>query len=149
MKKSVLLICVILIVIIIICSVGIWSNIKKVKVQKQANIEYEKYLDKDLYGTDVATILNKATNENKQNNVEKQDEKYIDNNINSILIDLVMITNEKKEKTKSYRMETIEKVGINEFIKNFNTAKFKITKMEYHKQTGKIKYIEISQQYEQ
>mgnify|MGYP004633522003 FL=1 len=148
MKKSVLLICVILIVIIIICSVGIWSNIKKVKVQKQANIEYEKYLDKDLYGTDVATILNKATNENKQNNVEKQDEKYIDNNINSILIDLVMITNEKKEKTKSYRMETIEKVGINEFIKNFNTAKFKITKMEYHKQTGKIKYIEISQQYE-
>ena len=149
MKKSVLLICVILIVIIIICSVGIWSNIKKVKVQKQANIEYEKYLDKDLYGTDVETILNKATNENKQNNVEKQDEKYIDNNINSILIDLVMITNEKKEKTKSYRMETIEKVGINEFIKNFNTAKFKITKMEYHKQTGKIKYIEISQQYEQ
>ena len=148
MKKSVLLICVILIVIIIICSVEIWSNIKKVKVQKQANIEYEKYLDKDLYGTDVATILNKATNENKQNNVEKQDEKYIDNNINSILIDLVMITNEKKEKTKSYRMETIEKVGINEFIKNFNTAKFKITKMEYHKQTGKIKYIEISQQYE-
>lgn len=148
MKKSVLLICVILIVIIIICSVGIWSNIKKVKVQKQANIEYEKYLDKDLYGTDVATILNKATNENKQNNVEKQDEKYIDNNINSILIDLVMITNEKKEKTKAYRMETIEKVGINEFIKNFNTAKFKITKMEYHKQTGKIKYIEISQQYE-
>ena len=149
MKKSVLLICVILIVIIIICSVGIWSKIKKVKVQKQANIEYEKYLDKDLYGTDVATILNKATNENKQNNLEKQDEKYIDNNINSILIDLVMITNEKKEKTKSYRMETIEKVGINEFIKNFNTAKFKITKMEYHKQTGKIKYIEISQQYEQ
>lgn len=148
MKKSVLLICVILIVIIIICSVGIWSNIKKVKVQKQANIEYEKYFDKDLYGTDVATILNKATNENKQNNVEKQDEKYIDNNINSILIDLVMITNEKKEKTKAYRMETIEKVGINEFIKNFNTAKFKITKMEYHKQTGKIKYIEISQQYE-
>lgn len=148
MKKSVLLICVILIVIIIICSVGIWSNIKKVKVQRQANIEYEKYLDKDLYGTDVATILNKATNENKQNNLEKQDEKYIDNNINSILIDLVMITNEKKEKTKSYRMETIEKVGINEFIKNFNTAKFKITKMEYHKQTGKIKYIEISQQYE-
>ena len=118
-------------------------------MQKQANIEYEKYLDKDLYGTDVATILNKATNENKQNNVEKQDEKYIDNNINSILIDLVMIKNEKKEKTKSYRMETIEKVGINEFIKNFNTAKFKITKMEYHKQTGKIKYIEISQQYEQ
>ena len=148
MKKSVLLICVILIVIIIICSVGIWSNIKKVKVQKQANIEYEKYLDKDLYGTDVATILNKAMNNNKQNGIEQKDGKYIENNTNSIIVELVMITNEEKEKTKTYRMETIDKVGISEFIKNFNTAKFKITKMEYHEQTSKIKYIEISQQYE-
>ena len=71
-----------------------------------------------------------------------------ENNTNSIIVELVMITNEEKEKTKTYRMETIDKVGISEFIKNFNTAKFKITKMEYHEQTSKIKYIEISQQYE-
>ena len=42
------------------------------------SIEAIRKIDKDLYGTDVATILNKATNENKQNNVEKQDEKYIE-----------------------------------------------------------------------
>ena len=57
-----------------------------------------------------------------------------------------MITNEEKNKTTTYRMETISKVGIDEFIANFNTAEFKITKMEYHKETGKIKYIEITQQ---
>ena len=96
----------------------------------------------------VATILNKAMNNNKQNGIEQKDGKYIENNTNSIIVELVMITNEEKEKTKTYRMETIDKVGISEFIKNFNTAKFKITKMEYHEQTGKIKYIEISQQYE-
>ena len=44
-------------------------------------------------------------------------------------------------------METIQKVGISEFISNFNTAKFRITKLEYHKKTGRIKYIEITQQY--
>ena len=57
-----------------------------------------------------------------------------------------MITNEENEQTQIYIIETIDKVGISEFIKNFNTAKFKIAKLEYHEQTRKIKYIEISQQ---
>ena len=125
---------------------GISINSKKVSVQKQANKEYEQYLEKNIFGTDVATIINKAIDSNNQNNIQQQDGKYIENNENSIIVELVMITNEEKEKTTTYRMETISKVGINEFIKNFNTATFKITKMEYHKQTGKIKYIEITQQ---
>lgn len=146
MKKNVIIICVILLVIITICTMGISINAKKVSVQKQANKEYEQYLEKDIYGTDVATIINKAIDSNNQNDIQQEDEKYIENNENSIIVELVMITNEEKEKTTTYRMETINKVGINEFIKNFNTATFKITKIEYHKQTGKIKYIEITQQ---
>ena len=148
MKKNIVIISLILLIIIIICFIGIWNNSKRLLMQKQENKEYEQYLNKEIYGTDVATILNKAMNSNKQNSLEQKDGKYIENDTNSIIVELVMITNEEKEKTKKYRMETIEKVGINEFIKNFNTAKFKITKMEYHKKTGKIKYIEISQQYE-
>ena len=57
-----------------------------------------------------------------------------------------MITNEEMEKTKTYKMEKINRVGISEFIKNFNTAKFKITQTQYHRKSGKIKYIQISQQ---
>lgn len=148
MKKNVMIICLLLFIIIIICTFSIWTNNKKALLQKQSNKEYEQYMDKELYGADVATILNKAINSDNKNNVEQQNGKYIDNNTNSIIVELVMITNEEKEKTHTYRMETIEKVGISEFIKNFNTAKFKITKMEYHESTGKIKYIEISQQYE-
>lgn len=146
MKKNVIIICIILLVIITICTMGISINSKKVSVQKQANKEYEQYLEKNIFGTDVATIINKAIDSNNQNNIQQQDGKYIENNENSIIVELVMITNEEKEKTTTYRMETISKVGINEFIKNFNTATFKITKIEYHKQTGKIKYIEITQQ---
>lgn len=148
MKRNLILISVLLLSVIIICVIEIWSNLKKITLQKQLNSEYERYMNKDIYGTDVATILNKAMNNNKQNGIEQKDGKYIENNTNSIIVELVMITNEEKEKTKTYRMETIDKVGISEFIKNFNTAKFKITKIEYHEQTGKIKYIEISQQYE-
>ena len=148
MKRNLILISVLLLSVIIICVIEIWSNLKKITLQKQLNSEYERYMNKDIYGPDVATILNKAMNNNKQNGIEQKDGKYIENNTNSIIVELVMITNEEKEKTKTYRMETIDKVGISEFIKNFNTAKFKITKMEYHEQTGKIKYIEISQQYE-
>ena len=52
------------------------------------------------------------------------------------------------ETETTYKMETISKVGITEFLKNFNTTKFKCTNKEYHKETEKISYIQITQQYE-
>lgn len=147
LKKSVIIISIMLFIIIIICTIGISINSQKMSAQKQANKEYEQYLERDMYGTDVVTLINKAIDSNKKNNIQiAEDGKYIKDNENSIIIELVMITDEEDEKTKTYRMETIAKVGINEFITNFNTAKFKISKIEYHKETGKIKYIEISQQ---
>ena len=149
MKKNIIIIALILLVVIIICIVGINVNSKTNIVIKQENKQYEDYLNNEMYGTDVVTLINKAINNNESNNVTK-DEKgyYINNSQNSIQIDLVMITNEEKQETTTYKMEAISKVGITEFIKNFNTAKFKCTKKEYHTATSKIAYIEISQQYE-
>ena len=103
-------------------------------------------MNKDIYGTDVITLINKAIDNNKKNNIH-QDEKgyFIENEDDSLIIELVMITNEEKEKTKTYKMETISKAGVEAFISNFNTAKFKITEIKYHKKTNKLKYIQISQ----
>lgn len=149
MKKNIIIISLILLVVIIICIVGINVNSKTNIAIKQGNKKYEDYLNNEIYGTDVVTLINRAINNNESNNVSKNEKGfYINNNQNSIQIDLVMITNEEKQKTTTYRMETISKVGITEFIKNFNTAKFKCTKKEYHTATGKIAHIEISQQYE-
>jgi hypothetical protein len=121
------------------------NSIKKQEISKK-NGEYERYLNSEIYGSDVATLINKAISSNESNNVQKDDNNYyINNNENSITIDLVMITNEEKQETTVYKMEAISKVGITEFIKNFNTAKFECTKKEYHKLTGKIAHIEISQ----
>ena len=146
-KKNIIIIISLLLVIIIISFVGIGINARKNRDIRQKNEQYEAYLNSNIYGTDVVTLINKAISNNDANNVTK-DEKgfYINNGSNSIQIDLVMITDEEKEETTTYKMETIYKVGVTEFIKNFNTTNFKCTKVEYHKQTGKIAYIELSQQ---
>ena len=147
MKKNIIIISLVLLIIIIICIVGIKLNSKTNISTKQENQEYEKYLLNEIYGTDVITLIIKAISDNEYNKIQK-DEKgfYIENNTNSIKIEIVMITDEEKNETTTYKMESISKVGIVEFIKNFNIVKFKCTKKEYHKETGKIKYIEITQQ---
>lgn len=149
MKKNVLIVCSILLIIIIVCTTFISINGKKLAVVKQENKKYEQYQKQEIYGTEVITLINKAIDDNQKNKVQTDETgKYIDNETNSIIIDVVMITNEEKNQTTTYRMETINKVGIGEFIANFNTAKFKITNIQYHKQTGKIKHITIEQKYE-
>lgn len=149
MKKSVIILFLILIISVIICVVGININSNKKKAIKQQNLSYEQYFENTIYGTDIITLINKATSSNEKNYVEK-DEKgfYTNNDKNSIQIDIVMITDSEKQEMTTYKMETISKVGITEFIKNFNTVEFKCTKKEYHLQTGKLSYIEITQQSE-
>lgn len=148
MKKNVLIVCGLLLVVIIVCTAFISMNSKKLAVIKQQNKEYEQYQKQEIYGTDVITLINKAIDYNQKNNVQTDETgKYIDNEKNSIIIEVIMITNEEKNKTTTYRMETINKVGTSEFIANFNTAKFKITNIQYHKQTGKISNITIEQLY--
>lgn len=149
MKKSLIVISLILLTIIIICSAIITGKSKVSKLTLKQNSEFEQYLEDNIYGTDVVSLINKAMSYNQTNNVQT-DEKdfYINNNQNSIQIDLVMITNSEKQETTTYKMEAISKVGITEFIKNFNTVEFKCTKKEYHSQTGKLSYIEITQQNE-
>lgn len=99
------------------------------------NLEYETYLNKEVLGTDVVSVMNKAINQNEKNNIQK-DEKgyYIENNENSIKIYLKMITIEK-----TYPMEEFYNNGMVNFVQNFNLINFKCTSIEYHQRTGKIK----------
>lgn len=149
MKKSIVILIAICIIGISVSFIGIYVNKQKRIESKLQNKEFEIYSNDYIYGAEAITLINKAINENEKNNVPKDSSGYfLDDNQNSVIIELVMITNEEKKLTNSYRMEKIAKVGIEQFISNFNTAKFKITKVEYHKLNGKIKYIEVTQQYE-
>lgn len=143
MKKVFICLLIILIVVTIIAVMYITQNNEKYKQIQQINQEYEIYLDKEIFGTDVTTIINKATNQNEKNEIPK-DEKgfFIENDTNSIKVELVMLQDNEKA---TYQMETLQKVGLNGFIKNFNLINFKCSKIEYHEKTKLISKIIFEQ----
>ena len=104
---------------------------------KKENIEYERYLGQNIYGAELATIINKAIDENEKNKVRKDEKNYyIENEENSIKIYINMKTVEK-----TYLMEEIYNNNITEFVKYFNLANFNGQTIEYHKKNGKIRSI--------
>lgn len=141
MKKTFLLITAIILIIIFIVLGYIFEAQAKQNQAINYNKQYETYLEQEIYGAEIATLINKVTEQNEKNNVQK-DEKgyYIDNGTNSIKIDLKMITVEE-----TYPMELIYKNNITNFVKNFNVILFKCTNIEYHKQTGKISKLTFEQ----
>lgn len=146
MKKVLISLLIILAIVTIIVLVYISNNNRAIMEIKKNNQEYELYLNKEIFGTDVSTIINKATDSNERNDIQK-DEKgfYIENDTNSIKVEIVMLNDDT---TKTYQMETIQKVGMNGFIDNFNLINFKCSKIEYHNKTKLVSKI-IFEQIEQ
>ena len=137
MKKTIIILLIpIFMIIFSICGLLITKN-TTLKNIKRENQEYEYYLNKTIYGTEVTSIINKAINQNEKNGIPK-DEKgyYIENNENSLKIEIKMITIEK-----TYLMEEIYNNDITKFVQNFNIVEFKCSEISYHKKTGKISKI--------
>ena len=142
MKNNLLIIlAIIFIIICLACAFIIDKQSQKTQLQKE-NAEYEKYINKEIKGTELATLISKAVDHNETNYIAK-DEKghYINNNENSIKIDLKMITIEK-----TYPMEEIYNNQIVNFVQNFNTINFKCTNIEYHSKSGKIAKLVFEEQ---
>ena len=107
MKKALICLIIVLVVGSIIAVVFVSSNRKEEAEIRRNNQEYEKYLNKEIFGTDVTTIINKAMDSNQKKGIEK-DEKgfFIENDENSIKIELIMLNEGEKV---TYQMETIRK----------------------------------------
>lgn len=134
MKQQILIILAIFFIIIcIVCSVLINIQTEK-SIIKQENEEFEKYIGKEILGTDLATLISKTVDKNEKNNIQKDENGYyIDNGENSIKIDLKMTTIEK-----TYPMEEIYNKEITKFVQNFNLIEFKCISIEYHEKTGRV-----------
>lgn len=134
MKHTFLIILAILFITICVVSISLINMQAEKNEIKKENLEYEQYLNKEILGTDIATLISKVIDYNERNSVLK-DKKgyYIENEYNSIKIDLKMTTIDK-----TYPMEEIYNNQITKFVQNFNLIKFKCTSIEYHKKTGKI-----------
>ncbi len=128
MKKIVIFF--VIIIVILVLMFNFYTNYKsKYNQLQKENYEYEQYYQNELEGANLATLINKAIDNNTKNNIEKDNKgKYIENEQSSIKIQIYMSDNDT-----TYDMETIYNGGIDKFVKNFNIIKFKCTKIEYHK----------------
>ena len=141
MKKTLLIL--IAIVIVIVCIIGIkyYSYMMEYNNVIKENEEYEKYKDQEVYGIDLATLINKAVDKNEKNNIPKDDKNlYIQNDENSIEIEIYIEDNET-----TYKMEGFYNSGTEQFIQYYGDIKFKCSKIEYHEKTGKINYVLFEQ----
>lgn len=108
---------------------------------KKENNQFESYLNQEFYGAEVVTLINKAYDNNLTSKVEKDNKgNFVENEENSIKIDLKMT-----DVDEVFNMETLYSGGMDNFIKFYNNIKFKCTKIDYHKKTGKIRYMLIEQ----
>lgn len=146
MKKTFVITILIIFLLVFVSIVVIKVNLNNKEQQsnkiKKYNLEYEQYTNKQVYGTDIATLISKAIKQNEKNQIPK-DKKghYIQNEENSIEIALKMIT-----VNKTYPMEEIYNNQITEFVKNFNTIRFKCVELEYHSKTGKVSRMVFEEQ---
>lgn len=141
MKRNLCVIIGIFLVIITILSFT-YYNYKKISIiAQQKNKEYENYMQDEILGSSLMSLINKVSNENEKNEIQKDSKnRYIENEENSIKIEIKF-----SESDKIYEMEAISSLGSEEFIKNYNNMNFKCTKKEYHKKTGYIKYMLFEQ----
>lgn len=139
--KKFLILFVIVIVIVSIIAVRYSSYKVEHDTIMQENAEFEQYKDKEIYGLDLATIINKVMDKNIKNEISKDDKgMFIENDTNSIKMEIYMTDNEQ-----TYRAETFYNNGIEQFMEYYRDIKFKCSKIEYHEKTSKIKYLYFEQ----
>ena len=140
MKKIIIFFVIILIIVAAISYM--YLNYKAISNDaKVRNVQYESYEGKEIYGTDLATLINKATDENIRNEIKKDDTGlYINNETNSIRIDIHFTDDDT-----IHSMEEIYNSGTDTFMQYYNQIRFKCTKIEHHSKTKLVSYMFFEQ----
>ena len=140
MKKLIIFFAIILVIVFVVL-----LNYSSYKIEHAATLQenfiYEQYTNKEIYGVDVATIINKSVDSNTRNKIAKtENNMFITNDENSVEVEIYIKDNET-----TYKMETIYNKGTEQFVIYYGNIKFKCSKVEYHKKTDKIKYMLFEQ----
>ena len=142
MKRTIIFI---ISIVIIICVIAVskFYELRDSKLQiDEFNLKYEKYLDKEITGREVTTIINQAIDDNEENYIQKDKKgKYIQDDQKSIDIE-IKITEFKEEQI--YEMETLYNGGMDEFVKYYGEINFKCTNIGYNSK-GRVKYMLFEQ----
>lgn len=141
MKRIICIILVIVICIVISIAYACSGYKKEYNEVQNFNSNFSQYIDKEFYGNELATIINRAIDNNEKNKIPKDSNgRYIEDEMYSIKVDIYITDNET-----TYSMETINLGGISNFVSYYSDVKFKCTKVEYHKKTNRISYLYIEQ----
>ena len=140
MKKLIVFLISVIIVVSVISY--IYLNYKaSYNTSKKANLAFEKYLNEEISGTELATVINRAVDNNEKNQVSKNNKGiYLNDDKNSINIEIKMVDNDQ-----IYQMETIYNGGIQNFINYYSNINFKCVDIKYHTFTNKVKYMLFTQ----
>lgn len=132
-----------IITILIVCAIfAMYISYKaNYNMSKKSNLAFEKYLNEEVYGTDLATVINRAVDRNEKNEVTKNNKGiYQNNDENSIKIEIKMLDDDSV-----YKMEKFYNDGIQNFINYYGNIKFKCTDIKYHSATNQVKYMLFEQ----
>ena len=132
-----------IITILIVCAIfAMYISYKaNYNMSKKSNLAFEKYLNEEVYGTDLATVINRAVDRNEKNEVTKNNNGiYQNNDENSINIEIKMLDDDSV-----YKMEKFYNDGIQNFINYYGNIKFKCTDIKYHSATNQVKYMLFEQ----
>ena len=141
MKKFAIFFTILIIIIIVGISYMYLNHQYSLAQINKENKVYESYYNKIITGTDLASVINRAMDSNDKNQIEKDSNgKYINNDNNSINIDIKMIDDDK-----TYNMEKIFNGGIGTFTSFYRYINFKCTKIDYHSQSKRVKYMLFEQ----
>ena len=124
MKKTLIYIISIVIVICVLIVSKLYANKEYMVEIKKFNTKYEKYINNELIGTEVASVINQAVDDNEYERIKKDENgKYIQNDENSINIE-VKITEFSEEQI--YTMETLYNGGMDQFVFYFVQQMYQI-----------------------
>ncbi len=141
MKRTIIIICVIAICIVISITYAYSMYKNDINQVQKFNNQFSKYIDQEFFGTELATIINLAIDNNEKYDIAKDTSgKYVTDDLYSVRVDVYMTDTQK-----TYSMETLNAGEISNLVNNYSNIKFKCTKVEYHKSNKRISYLYIEQ----
>ena len=140
MKKIAIFFIIIIAIVSTVAYIYLNQIVTSRTLQKE-NAQFDIKKDQEMIGQELATIMNRILNTNEKNEIPKNNKgEFIENDENSIKMDITFT-----DVDVTYEIERIGQAGIASFVQNYRGITFKCTEVQYHKKTGRIKYMRFEQ----
>lgn len=144
MRKILILVFISVIAITSIVFVKFTEYSRMVTEITQINKEYLAYQNSNIQINTIVSLMNKAIEQNKKNNISQNDDKlFNENDTNSIKIYIETKSSDGKQMIR-IPMENLilnDKIGVERVEYAFSDLLFKINDVKYHEKTGQVKQV--------